>query len=163
MSLLNKEDIHKTTFNLLKESMEQNENVKIFTARITEKYSEFCNLYGVQALPVSLNHVIACTVTSNMNPTGKALYWDNLREDAKQTVTEMEKSLRDISFRKSLFENTNMQVNPGDQNISSVYATDRSRVNHNHYRTYRRPKCWFFQRGTCKFGMMPNGCRYEHI
>ena len=159
MHLIPKNDIHQTTRNLVKIGMREDDQIRVFSAKIITKYSEACNLYEVAALPMSLNHVIACTVTANMNPTGKALYWDDLRKDAEATIIEMEKSLRNIGFKKSLFKHTNMRSKRCDQNLPNVYRIGRSSLNHNHYRSYRSVKCWFFQKGTCKFG---NSCRYEH-
>ena len=177
MSLITKEGLHKTTFKLLKENMEQDSNPRVFMARIMEKYSEVCDLYGVQALPVSLNQVIACTVTANMNLAARELYYNDLRDNAQRATKEMEKSFQDENFRRSLFNPTTSNSQSEEPAAAISFAAEGQSFN-NHCegqdkypkfskefwktRVYRRAKCWWFQRGTCKFAMLPGGCRYEH-
>ena len=175
MSLISKEDIHKSTFKLLKEKMEQSNNPRVFMARIMKKYHQLCDLYDVQTLPVSLNQVIACTVTANMNLAARELYYNDLKDNAQKTTREMEKSFQDTSFRRSLFSprtNNSQSVDPaaavpfatGGRSFNNYHDGQDSypKVSKEFWKT-RRAKCWFFQRGTCKFGMLPGGCRYEHI
>ena len=177
MSIINKEGLHKTTFMLLKEKMELDSNPRAFMGRIMRKYSEVCELYGVQALPVSLNQVIAYTVTANMNLAARELYYDNLKENAQRTTVEMEKSFQDENFRRSLF-NSRTNNSQSDDPVAGISLTAGGQCFNNYHdrqeaypkvsnecvktRLYRRAKCWFFQRGTCKFAMLPGGCRYEH-
>ena len=169
--IIPKMDIRQATRKLMKIGMKEIDQVRLFTARIMTKYIEVCDLYGVQSLPVSLNHTIACTVTANMNSTARNLYYDCLKENPQKITIEMEKSFSNVNFKKSLFHH---ETNSAQCEVS----TTRHSFNHYPYRqegesnvaknvwkgrSFRKEKCWFFQRGTCKFAMMPNGCRYEHI
>ena len=175
MSLIPKCDIRKATFKLLTGSMQETDNIKIFAAKVTTRYEEVCELYEVTTLPISLYHVIAHKVTANMNQTGRELYYDDIREDSENIITEMEKSLWDISFRQSLFKQANFRSEPGDQTIPTACTTGGPSLHSYQHRQgdvqrgykevrknrlYKRKKCCFFQRGSCKFG---NDCRYEHI
>ena len=171
MYLIPKTDIYQATSKLMKIGMQEKDNVRVFAAKIKIKYVEVCELYNVELLPVSLNHVIACAVTANMNQTGRALYRDDIRENAEQITIEMEMSFRDISFRQSLFRQVDIKTRPGKQSMLSSYRNSRFNSNHhcyekgyfrNVYSSFgrQRPNCWFFQRGYCKF---KENCWYEHI
>ena len=140
---------------------------------MTARYEEVCELYEVTTLPISLNHVIAHNVTANMNPSGRALYYDDLRADADKITIEMEKSFSNVKFKQSLFNHASNSSEDEDLTISTSCAAGDPKLNDYHYRqggsafgsrlfsrhrSHRR--CWFYQRGTCKFA---NRCRFEHI
>ena len=152
--------------------MEESDNVRVFAAEAWVRYNALCELYAVTALPISLDQVIAHTVTSNMNQTAKALYYDDLREDSEKITIEMEKSLYDHSFRRSLFNHAKPRSEPRDNAMSPSCQTNQPSWNHHQcrqsyvpnglkrHRSYRGKKCWFFPRGLCHFG---ESCWNEHI
>ena len=173
MCLIPKYDIRQATYKLLKVNMQETDNVRVFAAKAMTQYHEVCEVYDVVELPISLNHVIAHNVTANMNPSGRALYYDDLRADVDKITIEMEKSFSNVKFKQSLFNHASNSSEDEDLTISTSCTAEDPKLNDYHYRqggsafgsrlfsrhrSHRR--CWFYQRGTCKFA---NRCRYEHI
>ena len=127
-------------------------------------YKQACELFDVDALPMSLNRVIAFTVTGNMNQIGQTLYHDDIIENPNRMIKVMEKSFyNNKSFWHSLFKHTEIAAQPDRYGAPQTLHGVRSDCNDDHYRTHRsyiKYRCWYHDQGDCRFG---NACWNEHV
>ena len=61
---------------ILQVPMRPENNIIVFATKVQEKYLDICDLYAVNALPLTVDHCIALNITQKMTTCGKLLYFD---------------------------------------------------------------------------------------
>ena len=117
--LVPKGDIQEAQMKILQVPMRPENNIIVFAAKVQEKYQDVCDLFAVNALPLTVDHCIAINVTCQMTKCGKLLYFDSLKEKLRETIKEMEKSFQNKKFWLSLFQSVETEVQLDPQTVTT--------------------------------------------
>ena len=166
-SFLPKISLDEIEMELLQNSLQFTDDAECFTSKLSNEYNELCEILGVSELNLPLSELLAITLTANMTPAYKQMYYWAIQKDPETAIKRLDKALQNKGLKSVIFDSADSKVylfensdyedespiQPQQVNSGSEYdiAADQNKY---------LKRCWHFDSGFCHYG---KACKYVHV